>query len=69
MFILKGVLRCISSRKWGWGLEKFKEHRPDLIVTDVEMPKLDGIEMSKEIRKILSDTPIIFTTAYNEMHK
>ena len=48
------------------GLEKFKEHRPDLVVTDIEMPKLDGIEMSKEIRKISPDTPIIFTTAYNE---
>ena len=48
------------------GLEKFKEYRPDLVVTDIEMPKLDGLEMSKEIRKISPDTPIILTTAYNE---
>ena len=48
------------------GLEKFREYRPDLVVTDIEMPKLDGLEMSKEIRKISPDTPIILTTAYNE---
>ena len=48
------------------GLEKFREYRPDLVVTDIEMPKLDGLEMSKEIRKISPNTPIILTTAYNE---
>ena len=47
-------------------MEKFREYRPDLVVTDIEMPKLDGLEMSKEIRKISPDTPIILTTAYNE---
>jgi len=46
------------------GLELFKEHEPAIVITDIEMPKLNGIEMSKRIRKISSTTQIIITTAY-----
>jgi len=48
------------------GLELYKEHKPDIIISDVKMPKLNGIEMVKEIRKIDENIPIIFTTAHNE---
>ncbi len=46
------------------GLEQFKEHEPDIIITDIEMPNMNGIDMAKKIRKISSDTQIIITTAY-----
>lgn len=51
------------------GLEKFKYMKKnniplDVIISDIEMPKLNGIEMVKEIRKTDPDIPIIFTTAY-----
>jgi len=46
------------------GLEKFKEHQPDIIITDIEMPNLNGIDMAKKIRKLSSKTQIIITTAY-----
>ena len=48
------------------GLELFNKHKPDIIISDVKMPKLNGIEMVKEIRKIDENIPIIFTTAHNE---
>ena len=32
------------------GIKKFQELNPDLIITDIEMPNLDGISMIKEIR-------------------
>jgi len=48
------------------GLELFKKHKPDVIISDVKMPKLNGIEMVKEIRKLDENIPIIFTTAHNE---
>jgi len=48
------------------GLELFKEYKPDIIISDVKMPKLNGIEMVKEIRKLDENIPIIFTTAHNE---
>lgn len=41
---------------------------PDLIVTDIQMPRMDGIEMIKRIRKSddISRTPIIVMSAYGK---
>jgi len=48
------------------GLEKFKQFNPDLVITDVKMPKMDGLMMSKEIKNISPKTPIIVTTAFSD---
>jgi len=48
------------------GVELFKEHRPDLIITDIQMPVMDGISMIEAIREIDSEVGIIITTAFNE---
>ena len=49
------------------GLEIFKtnQNEIDLIITDINMPKFDGIEMSKEILKI-KDVKIILLSAHDE---
>lgn len=49
------------------GLEKFKKTKPDIIITDIQMPKMNGIKMIEEIKKINSDIPIIITTAFNDI--
>ena len=46
------------------GLEKYKQHKPDIVISDISMPNKNGIEMAKEIKKINKDQAIIFTTAY-----
>lgn len=48
------------------GLELFKEHRPDIVISDVRMPVLDGIEMSRMIKSIDSNIKIILTTAHSD---
>jgi len=49
------------------GLELYKEHKPDIIISDIKMPIMNGIEMVKEIRKINPDECcIIFTTAHSD---
>ena len=40
--------------------------RPDLVLTDIEMPKMDGIEAVQELRKTLPDCRIIFHTSRTE---
>ncbi|MGC8764278.1 MAG: EAL domain-containing protein [Brevinematia bacterium] len=47
-------------------LKIFKEKRIDVVITDVRMPKMDGLELSREIRKINPEIPIIITTAYSD---
>lgn len=44
------------------GLSQFREHGPDLVVLDLMMPVLDGLEVARRIRKT-SNTPIIILTA------
>jgi len=49
------------------GLELFKKHQEDidLIITDVNMPLMNGLEMIKEIKKINPNIPIIVATAFS----
>ena len=48
------------------GLELYEKNRVDLVISDIKMPKLDGIEMAKSIRMIDKEQNIIFTTAHSE---
>lgn len=48
------------------GLELYKEHRPELIISDIQMPKMDGLLLSRKILEIDSQAKIILTTAFNE---
>ncbi len=48
------------------GLALYKEVRPDIVVSDIKMPKMNGIEMSKAIKEINPQQAIIVTTAHSE---
>ncbi len=45
-------------------LEKFREHMPHIIITDIKMPRLNGIEFIHRAREINADAEIIFISAY-----
>ena len=40
------------------GLERFKSGRPDLIITDLAMPEMNGLELTQAVRR-LDKTPVI----------
>ena len=48
------------------GLKLYEEKRPDLILCDIKLSKLDGISMAKSIKKINRDSKIVFITAFND---
>jgi len=52
------------------GLNKFKEYLNDIdiILTDLSMPKMNGIEMIEEVQKIQKDIPIVITSAHQEIN-
>jgi signal transduction histidine kinase/DNA-binding response OmpR family regulator len=50
------------------GVKVFKQEKIDLILTDVNMPVMDGLEMSEEIKGLNSTIPIIISSAYNDSH-
>jgi DNA-binding response OmpR family regulator len=47
-------------------LEIYLEHQPHIIISDIEMPKMNGLEMAKKIRQKDKKIPIIIATAYTE---
>ena len=48
------------------GLRMARRQRPDIVLTDVRMPRLRGDLMALEIRKELPDTCIIFMSGYSD---
>lgn len=47
-------------------LEHIKGNQPDIIFLDIEMPKINGLELFKKILDISESSKIVFITAYNE---
>lgn len=50
------------------GFEKFKESKPDIIITDINMPRLNGLGMVRLIKEIDKKTPIIILSAHSEIN-
>jgi len=48
------------------GIEIYKSKKPDIIVTDLNMPKLNGIDMIKQIKSIDKEQIIIITSAFGD---
>lgn len=53
-----------SNGKDGFAL--FKYRRPDLVVTDIRMPGMDGLALSRAVKKESPETPVIIMTAFSE---
>jgi|AntRauTorcE11897_2_1112592.scaffolds.fasta_scaffold02987_3 two-component system response regulator YesN len=46
--------------------ELIEEHTPDIVMTDISMPYIDGIELTKLIRRDYPKTTVVFLTGYDE---
>ena len=55
-------VRCANDGKMG--LDLCKKHKFDLAITDLKMPKVDGIDFLKGVKEISPETMVILITAY-----
>jgi diguanylate cyclase (GGDEF)-like protein/PAS domain S-box-containing protein len=65
-FLKRHGIELIPAVNGAEGLTLFKLHKPDVVITDISMPIMDGLTMSDAIRKINPNTPIILTTGFEE---
>jgi two-component system, OmpR family, alkaline phosphatase synthesis response regulator PhoP len=56
----------LSAEDGPTALESFRRHKPDLLILDMHMPGMTGLEVCKQIRYESSDIPIIFLTVRDE---
>lgn len=59
-----GTLYTASDGRKGFKL--FRKYKPDVVITDIRMPTMGGLELAKAIREIDQEVPIIIITAFNE---
>lgn len=50
------------------GVEAFAKHSPDIVVSDIMMPRMDGYGLAKQIRALNPKVPLIFLTALSSIN-
>ena len=65
LYIEKEGFNVVIANDGATAVKMFREQQPDLMLLDIMLPKLDGWQVCREIRKI-SDKPIIMLTAKGE---
>ena len=66
LFQASGFKVCAEAKNGFEAIEQAGNEQPDLIVLDLSMPVLNGLQAARSIRRKLPDTPIILFTLYAE---
>lgn len=75
--VLQGIQKVFHMEDYGFeitgvfsnpekALEELPDLKPNLIITDVKMPQMDGLEFSAKVKEILPDTEIVILSGYDE---
>lgn len=57
---------CFVAENGRQGLELYRRHTPEIVLSDIMMPDMNGLEMARAIRKDFSEAQFIFMTALGE---
>jgi DNA-binding NarL/FixJ family response regulator len=59
--------RCVStSRNGAHALRAIAEHRPDVVIMDISLPDISGIECTARLKQLLPEIQILILTVYND---
>jgi CheY-like chemotaxis protein len=61
-----GFKTCIEAENGKEAIDVAKQNKPDVIVLDLSMPVMNGLQSAPELRKLLPQTPIILFTLYGQ---
>ncbi|RLD45884.1 MAG: hypothetical protein DRI86_04780 [Bacteroidetes bacterium] len=61
----KHVAHFYIAKNGNHGLELYHKYKPDLVITDINMPVMDGIEMVREIKTMYPGAKIVVMSAYS----
>ena len=68
-FVLKKYFKEIyTAEDGGKALEVYREKKPDILLLDISMPKMDGLELVQTLRKTDKETAVIILTAHSEQN-
>lgn len=59
---IKNIYEAIDGQEC---LEIFSNHLPDIVLLDINMPKIDGLSLAEKIKNIKPDVKIVIITGYN----
>ena len=60
---LSAVTKSLPPEMEQEGLLAWQQHHPDIIISDIDMPVMNGFQMVERIRETDGDTPIVFASA------
>lgn len=64
MVLMRTQVKIIWAKDGIEAIDLCKKHKPDLILMDIKMPNMDGLEATRIIKNLFPKTPVIIQTAY-----
>jgi PAS domain S-box-containing protein/diguanylate cyclase (GGDEF)-like protein len=61
-----GFKEIYTARDGNEALELYCDFRPDVVITDITMPEMDGLELASKLREVNEEVAIIILTAYDD---
>lgn len=66
-YLERRVFTVIAAKNGKEGLKLYNEKKPDLVITDIRMPEMDGIQLSREIKSQNPEALIIIMSAFSDL--
>ncbi len=59
--------QVLTAQEGRAGIEVFRNNRPDLVITDISMPQMDGLQVLRRIREMDECVPVILVTGHGDL--